>query len=290
MTTTGTEQPDPQHSSGAATTTAAPSGPLTGGVHEPSRADISAKTLRKDRYWVAPAVTVIGLVAWLTYATVRVFMQDYYYVDEFHYLTPFYSPCTSTGCIEEAAHFGRFTPNHALIPFAMLSLPFLLVFRLTCYYYRKAYYRSFWMSPPACAVPDGHKRYTGETRFPLILQNLHRYTFYIATVIVLINTWDFILAFGGTEGFGVGLGNVVLLINVIALWAYTLSCHSCRHVTGGRLKHFSRNPIRYRWWTFVSKLNTRHMQYAWISLGTLALVDFYVMAVAAGWFDDLRFF
>ncbi|NDL59784.1 hypothetical protein F7O44_22175 [Phytoactinopolyspora sp. XMNu-373] len=263
---------------------------MTGGVHEPSRADISAKTLRKDRYWVAPAVTVIGLVAWLTYATVRVFMQDYYYVDEFHYLTPFYSPCTSTGCIEEAAHFGRFTPNHALIPFAMLSLPFLLVFRLTCYYYRKAYYRSFWMSPPACAVPDGHKRYTGETRFPLILQNLHRYTFYIATVIVLINTWDFILAFGGTEGFGVGLGNVVLLINVIALWAYTLSCHSCRHVTGGRLKHFSRNPIRYRWWTFVSKLNTRHMQYAWISLGTLALVDFYVMAVAAGWFDDLRFF
>ena len=53
-------------------------------------------------------------------------------------------------------------------------------FRLTCYYYRKAYYRSFWLSPPACAVPDGHKKYTGETRFPLIFQNLHRYFFYAA--------------------------------------------------------------------------------------------------------------
>jgi peptidoglycan biosynthesis protein MviN/MurJ (putative lipid II flippase) len=36
------------------------------------------------------------------------------------------------------------------------------------------------MSPPACAVPDGHERYSGETRFPLIFQNLHRYAFYAA--------------------------------------------------------------------------------------------------------------
>jgi hypothetical protein len=285
MTTTGTD-PQPESS---ATSTAQPSGEHSGGVHAPSRAAIKPKTLRKDRYWVTPAITVVALVAWLAYATVRVFMQDYYYVDEHHYLTPFYSPCTSTGCIEDAAHFGRFTPNHALIPFAVLSLPFLLLFRLTCYYYRKAYYRSFWLSPPACAVPDGHKKYTGETRFPLIFQNAHRYTFYLALVITLINTYDAILAFGGAEGFGIGLGNVILLGNVVMLWAYTLSCHSCRHVTGGRLKHFSRSPIRYRWWTFVSKLNTRHMQYAWITLGTLALTDFYVMAVSAGWFSDLRF-
>ena len=67
-----------------------------------------------------------------------------------------------------------------IIPDAALTLPFLLLFRLTCYYYRKAYYRSFWLSPPACAVPDGHKTYSGETRFPLIVQNLHRYFFYAA--------------------------------------------------------------------------------------------------------------
>ncbi len=252
------------------------------------RAAIARKTLRTDRWWLVPGLTVLGLTAWVAYATTRVFLQDNYWVAEYHYLTPFYSPCVSTGCVPEAAHFGRFLPDHPLIPYAALSLPFLLLFRMTCYYYRKAYYRSFWLSPPACAVPDGHKRYTGETRFPLILQNFHRYFFYAAFVITVINTYDAVLAFHGENGFGIGLGNVILVGNVLMLWGYTLSCHSCRHVTGGRLKHFSRNPVRYRWWTFVSKLNTRHMQFAWITLGTLAVTDAYIMAVAAGWINDLR--
>ncbi len=254
------------------------------------RAAISARTLRTDRWWLPPAAVAVGLTAWLAYGVVRVFAQTNYYVPEFNYLTPFYSPCVSTGCVPDAAHFGRFLPDHPLIPYAALSLPFLLLFRLTCYYYRKAYYRSFWLSPPACAVPDGHRRYTGETRFPLILQNVHRYTFYLAFLITLINTYDAVLAFFGEKGFGIGLGNVILLGNVSFLWLYTLSCHSCRHVTGGRLKHFSRHPLRYRWWTFVSKINTRHMQFAWITLATLVITDAYIMAVSAGWITDLRFF
>jgi len=255
------------------------------------RAAISAKTLRTDRWWLAPVLTVSGLSAWVIYATVRVFLQaDYFSQGTGHtYLTPFYSPCVSTGCVPEAAEFGRFIPDSPLIPYAALSLPFLLLFRLTCYYYRRAYYRSFWLSPPACAVPDGHRGYTGETRFPLVFQNLHRYAFYAAVVISLINTWDAIVSFHGTAGFGFGLGNIVLVGNVVMLWAYTVSCHSCRHIMGGRLKHFSQHPVRYRAWTFVSRLNTRHMLLAWITLGTLALTDFYVMAISAGWFPDLRF-
>ncbi|NLP98038.1 hypothetical protein HGO75_19185, partial [Mycobacterium tuberculosis] len=83
--------------------------------------------------------------------------------------------------------------------------------------------------------------------------------------------------------------NVILTINVVLLWAYTISCHSCRHATGGRLKHFSKHPVRYWIWTQVSKLNTRHMQFAWITLGTLALTDFYIMLVASGSITDLRF-
>ncbi|GAB4008984.1 hypothetical protein GCM10029992_66830 [Glycomyces albus] len=189
----------------------------------------------------------------------------------------------------DSAHFGRILPDHPLIPYAALSLPFLLAFRLTCYYYRKAYYRSFWLSPPACAVPDGHRGYTGETRFPLILQNFHRYFFYAAFLISVINTYDAILAFHSPSGFGFGLGNLVLLANVVLLWCYTLGCHSCRHVMGGRMRHFSKHPIRYRLWTFASVLNARHMMWAWITLASLALTDFYVMAVAAGWFSDLRF-
>jgi hypothetical protein len=255
------------------------------------RAAITAKTLRNDRWWLAPTLTVLGLVAWLAYATVRVFLQKWYFIEgsHYHYLTPFYSPCISNGCDPKAAEFGRFLPANALLPYAALTLPFLLLFRLTCYYYRRAYYRAFWASPPACAVPDGHKRYTGETRFPLIFQNAHRYFFYAAVVISIINTYDAVVAFSGSKGVGFGLGNLVLLANVVLLWAYTLSCHSCRHITGGRLKHFSKHPLRYRFWIFVSKLNTRHMLLAWITLGTLALTDFYVMAVSAGWFSDLRF-
>jgi hypothetical protein len=255
----------------------------------PGRPSIAARTLRTDRWWFLPLVTVVGLVAWLLYGLVRIYMHKWYWVEDYHYLTPFYSPCVTERCIPEAAHFGRFLPAWWIIPEAALSLPFLLLFRLTCYYYRKAYYRSFWMSPPACAVPDGHKTYTGETRFPLIFQNLHRYAFYAALIISLINTYDAILAFHSPEGFGFGLGNVILLINLTLLWAYTLSCHSCRHIIGGRLKHFSRHPVRYKAWTFVSALNARHMQLAWITLGTLVVTDFYIMALAADWFSDLRF-
>jgi hypothetical protein len=255
-----------------------------------ARAAIAAKTLRTDRWWFAPLVTFVGLSAWVLYATVRVFMHKWYFVEEYGYLTPFYSPCITERCVPEAAHFGRFLPDWWIMPEAALTLPFLLLFRLTCYYYRKAYYRSFWLSPPACAVPDGHKSYSGETRFPLLGQNLHRYFFYAAGIISLINTYDALIAFRTADGsFGFGLGNIVLLGNVVMLWAYTISCQSCRHIIGGRLKHFSKHPVRYRMWGVVSKLNEKHMQLAWITLGTLALTDFYVMALAAGWFPDLRF-
>ena len=86
------------------------------------------------------------------------------------------------------------------LPYAALSLPFLLLFRLTCYYYRGAYYRSVWQSPTACAVAEPHAKYTGETRLPLIIQNTHRYFFYIAGIISVINTYDAIVAFHSDDG------------------------------------------------------------------------------------------
>lgn len=263
----------------------------TTGVFSKSRAAIAARTLRTDRWWVPPLVTVLGLSAFIIYATVRAFVRAAYWVPEYHYLTPFYSPCVSTVCEPGSAHFG--TPLGDLpmwIPLGFLVLPFLLGFRLTCYYYRKAYYRAVWFSPPACAVAEPHAKYTGETRLPLIIQNAHRYFFYVAIIVSLINTYDAIAAFKKEDGnFGFGLGNIVLLLNVILLWAYTVSCHSCRHIAGGRLKHFSKHPVRYWWWTQVSKLNTRHMQLAWTTLGTLVLTDFYVMLVASETIKDLRF-
>jgi hypothetical protein len=263
------------------------------------RARIPARTLRNDRYWVYPLMMFAALLVWVVYATVRSMWGSHFWVGQYHYLSPFYSPCVSDACPADAADLGRFLPKGLpfFIPYALISLPFLLGFRLTCYYYRKSYYRSFWATPPACAVPDKSPvrsapgSYTGETRLPLILQNLHRYFWVMACLISIVNTVDMVKAFHGKDGgVGFGLGTLIILVNVVLLWAYTLSCHSCRHIVGGRLKNFSKHPVRYWLWTQVSKLNTRHGSLALITLGTLLVTDLYVAIISGhpGW--DLRFY
>jgi hypothetical protein len=260
------------------------------GVESPGRARIPAKTLRTDRWWLQGVTTFTLLTIWVLYALIRTASQRAYFVEKYHYLSPFSSPCVSASCNPAARDFGTWFGHFPpFVPFAIVVLPFLLGFRLTCYYYRKAYYRAFWQSPPACAVAEPHSKYTGETRFPLIVQNGHRYFFYVAMIISIINSYDVIRAFRGSDGgFGLGLGTLIMLVNVILLWTYTLSCHSCRHAVGGRLKHFSKHPLRYKAWTFVSKLNTRHMELAWTTLGTLMLTDAYIALVSSGTFSDLR--
>jgi hypothetical protein len=255
------------------------------------RAAITAKTLRTDRWWTQPLTIGAILAFFILYSTVRVFMAKWYWVDAYHYLTPLYSPCLTKSCVEGSAHFGTPLPELPFfLPLGIVAFPIVAGFRVTCYYYRKAGYRSLWFSPQACAVAEPHRKYTGETRFPLIIMNFHRYFFYLAALVLLINTYDAVLAFRGPNGsFGVGLGTLIIWVNLAMLTGYTLSCHACRHVVGGRLKHFSRHPLRYRFWTLVSKLNARHGTYAMISLFTVILTDVYIMAVSAGWFSDPRF-
>ncbi|AQA13853.1 hypothetical protein HUF15_30575 [Streptomyces samsunensis] len=274
-------------------TTPAPAGRGTAphGVNGASRAAIPARHLRSDRWWLSPAITAAGLFAFVVYSTWRAFAGDDYYAEP--YVSPFYSPCVAQNCVpmKGGANWEIFGAWWGLSP-ALLILIFPLGFRLTCYYYRKAYYRGFWASPPACAVAEPRAKYTGETRFPLILQNIHRYFFYFAVIVAGILTYDTVLAFRDEHGrWGhMGLGTLVLLANIALIWAYTLSCHSCRHIVGGRLKHFSQHPVRYRFWGWVSGLNARHMQLAWASLISVAVADFYVYLVASGAFDDPRFF
>jgi hypothetical protein len=243
------------------------------------------QTLRRDRWWRAPLVTVVVLVGFIVYGTWVAFANEHYFTDP--YLSPFYSPCLASNC------------THATLPVigdwwtlspALLILPFPLGFRLTCYYYRKAYYRGFWLSPPACAVTEPHRRYTGETRFPLILQNIHRYFFYAAIPFPIILFIDGVRAFSFPDGFGMGLGTLILLVNAGLLGAYTLSCHSCRHLCGGHVDVFSKSPVRSRLWLFVSRLNVRHGEIAWVSLFGVALTDVYVRLVSTGVISDVRFF
>ncbi len=258
------------------------------GTASPGRATIPARTLRTDRWWLQPLITVVVLVLFIVYSTARAFENAHYFVEP--YISPFYSPCLTTAC--EGDTFPELFTGPSFLSPALYILIVPLGFRLTCYYYRKAYYRSFWMSPPACAVAEPHGSYSGETRFPLLFQNLHRYFFYAGLVFNLILTYDAVLAFRNSDGewFHMGLGTVVLLLNAALLWLYSLSCHSCRHIVGGRLKHFSKHPVRYKAWTTVSRLNGKHMQLAWVSLVFVAFTDFYVRLVATGTLDDLRFF
>jgi hypothetical protein len=246
---------------------------------------VRAATMRTDAWWLAPLVTALVLTGFVIYATWVAFFDSDYYVEP--YVSPFYSPCLASNCEEPT--WNIIGDWWTLSP-ALLVLPIPLGFRLTCYYYRKAYYRAFFWAPPGCAVRDARALYSGESRFPFILQNVHRLFFYLALLFPIILLWDAIKAFDFPDGFGMGLGTLLLIVNALLLATYTLSCHSCRHLCGGNLDAFSRSPLRYRLWKFVSMLNASHMAIAWVSLVGVAAADLYIRLVANGVIDDPKFF
>ncbi len=263
---------------------------MSTGVSSPGRAQVREKTLRQDNWWIAPLLVFLGFTAFIVYSTWRAFSGDSYYSSP--YLSPFFSPCLATSCVPEASDLGQPIGDWWKLSPALIILVFPLGFRLTCYYYRKAYYRAFWLSPAACSVAEPHGKYSGETRFPLIFQNVHRWFWFAAVLVGLVLSYDTVLAFRNEDGeWGhMGLGTLLMLINVTFIWLYTLGCHSCRHIIGGRLRHFSKHPVRYRAWGLVTKLNARHALYAWLSLFSVALVDLYVYLLATDRITDLRFF
>ncbi|MEI8126419.1 MAG: hypothetical protein WCG86_01230 [Actinomycetota bacterium] len=250
-------------------------------------------TLRQDRWWLQPVVTVSILTAFVIYSTWAAFQNKNYFVGGrgiHELISPFYSPCVSNQCVPGSGT-GFAVHTWAWMSPALLILIFPLGFRMTCYYYRRSYYRAFWWSPPACAVADGHSSYSGETKFPLIIQNVHRYFFYFGLVFNTLLTYDAIRSFhmnGG--GWGLSVGGLVLGVNASLLWLYSLSCHACRHLCGGQVKSFKAHPIRYKFWKFLTPLNAQHMKFAWVSLFFVAFTDVYVRLVASGAWTDFKLF
>jgi hypothetical protein len=241
-------------------------------------------TLRKDAWWVGPALTVVVLLGFVVYATFRAFEGTAY--EWGAYLSPFYSPFFD---VSWAKGWGL-----AFLTPAMLILPGPASFRLTCYYYRKAYYRAFAWDPPACAVGErSAHRYHGETRL-LLFQNLHRYAMYVALVFLVILWKDAVLAIvGWKDGVHVGIGTLVMLTNCVLLTGYTLGCHSFRHLVGGSVNSYSQaalGHLRHGLWKAVTVLNERHQALAWSSLFSVALTDLYIRAVASGAITDARLF
>jgi hypothetical protein len=235
-------------------------------------------TQRRDAWWVEILPVVVLLGGFGLYATFRAFEGKFY--EWGPYLSPFYSPL-----IDPQHHWWRFSP-------AILVLAGPLGFRATCYYYRKAYYRAFFLDPPACAVSEGGKRsYRGETAFPFILQNLHRWFLYLAIVYLVFLWRDAIRGFFFADGFGIGAGSLILLVNIVLLTLYTFSCHSLRHLAGGKLDCFSCTafgPSRHTAWQWLTGLNSRHMLFAWASLIAVGLTDLYIRLVSAGLLKDIR--
>jgi hypothetical protein len=236
-------------------------------------------TLRRDAWWVEVLPVIILLGGFGLYATLRAFEGKFY--EWGPYLSPFYSPL-----IDANHRWWKWSP-------AILILGGPLSFRATCYYYRKAYYRAFFLDPPSCAVGEPRRSYNGETKFPFLLQNLHRYTLYLAVVFLIFLWKDAIQAFSFDGKFGVGVGTLVLLVNICLLTIYTLSCHSLRHLAGGKLDCFSCASFgkpRHSAWQGLTFLNERHMQFAWASLISVGFADFYVRMVASGAIHDVRIF
>ena len=237
-----------------------------------------------------PLSVAVGLSLFGAYATWAIMFgntNNVYFADP--YLSPFYSPCITASCPEKIRFFGvgwwPFSP-------AILMMGIILGFRGTCYYYRKAYYRAFFADPPACAVGEFRgDRYKGETSFPWILQNLHRYFMYLSIVVILFLAYDTGHGFFFEDGLGVGVGSIILLINWLLLTGYLFGCHSLRHIIGGNVDCYSctlGGKARHGLWKRATWFNKRHQLFAWTSLIFVCFTDLYIRLVAMGTFTDLR--
>jgi hypothetical protein len=250
------------------------------------------ETQRRDAWWTQPTAVFFGLSAFVVYSTWAAFQGDHYSWGP--YLSPMYSPE-----LFGDSHHAWFGPKPGWWPaFLPFSPAFLILwapagFRLTCYYYRGAYYKAFWGDPPACAVGEPRKSYRGEEKLPLIMQNVHRYFLYLALaflVFLSIDVWNALWweTPGGGQDFGVGVGTLVLALNTVLLGGYTLGCHSLRHLVGGGKNEISKSPGLHGCYRCVSSLNRRHMIWAWCSLVWVGFSDVYVRLVSMGVWTDWR--
>jgi hypothetical protein len=253
------------------------------------------ETLRRDAWWITPAVVVTIFSAFIVYTTWAAFQNAHYTFGP--YLSPLYSP----EIFGDSPH-AWFGPKPGWWPsFAPFSPALLILwapggFRFTCYYYRGAYYKAFWADPPACAVGEPRARYRGESSFPLVFQNVHRYFLYLALAFLVLladDVWKalwFTDPVTGQTEFGVGIGTLVLVVNVVCLAGYTFGCHSLRHLVGGRVDCLAASPGRHACYKGASAFNRAHMRWAWTSLFTVGFSDIYIRLCSMGVWSDWRLF
>ena len=265
------------------------------------------ETSRQDKWWVQPLVVFTVFSSFVAYSTWAAFQNDYFTYGP--YLSPFYSPVLFAESPEQVKIGPLLTESdeefkvradarkeraaqqmkHSLLgarpgwwpgwmPFspALLILGIPVGFRMTCYYYRGAYYKAFWADPLNCAVGEPRKSYWGENSLPLLIQNMHRYFLYLALIFIMILAYDAVMSFYHDGKIGVGVGSLVLTLNVILLGGYTFGCHSLRHLVGGRKDAMGSSGACKTTYDCVSCLNRKHMVWAWCSLFWVGFSDIYV--------------
>jgi hypothetical protein len=251
------------------------------------------ETKRRDAWWAPQLVTFLVFAGFVAYSTWAAFQGAHYRSGP--YLSPMYSP-EIFGDAQNSWFGGKPGWWPGWIPW---SAAFFILwapggFRITCYYYRGAYYKAFWGDPPGCTVGEPRKTYRGEASFPLIIQNIHRYFLYLALVFLVFlahDVWKALWFTDPTTGetsFGIGVGTLVLALNTVLLAGYTFGCHSLRHLVGGRLDEPSKSPARFAAYRCVGCFNRRHMVWAWTSLFAVAFADVYVRLCAMGIWTDWR--
>ena len=253
------------------------------------------ETMRQDRWWIQSVLVFFGFSTFIVYSTWAAFQGDHYTSGP--YLSPFYSP----ELFGNSPH-SWFGPKPTWFPTWLPWSPALLVlwapggFRLTCYYYRGAYYKAFWADPVSCAVGEPRKSYWGENSFPLIFQNIHRYFLYLALIFIVLLAHDvwkalwFLNPQTGRTEFGIGIGTILLAGNVCLLSSYAFGCHSLRHLMGGRVDRLAKNFLRFKAYECVGCLNRKHMVWAWCSLFSVGFSDLYVRLCSMGIWKDWRIF
>jgi len=239
-------------------------------------------TSRRDSWIRFPSLVGIGLAAFIVYSLFSAFLWGPLFGVGYEadgYLSPFFSPLLGVGILP------------AWLSPAILILWIPLGFRTTCYAFRRAYYRSYFADPPACAVgePRAHRRYAMEARFPFILQNSHRIFLYLQFIPLVFLWIDAFVALRPDGVWRIGLGNVILFTDLVLLTGYSFSCHSLRHFVGGRLDCFSctvRTRTRHRFWQRITDLNGNHIRLAGLSLLGVGVADLYIRLLAIGLFSD----
>ena len=210
-----------------------------------------------------PLITFIVFSSFVVYVTWALLQGEHYHYG--NYLSPLYSP----ELFGDSPHavFGPWTlavadPVHPLfagdadpglpagVPHDLLLLPRRLlqgVLGRSRRLRRRRAARRATAARPSCRC---------------IIQNVHRYALYFALLFIVLLSIDVVQGFRfndaatGDATFGIGVGSLVLLINVVLIAGYTLGCHSFRHLVGGMLDTLSRSPASARRPTTASAAST----------------------------------